>query len=129
MTQLSTKIKLYANREIDFLKDVRLQDNSDGKGAFIAEWNLDIPKPTMAQLDAMEALIPAYEFKIAIKQLREKRNQLLKDCDYTVLPDSVLTPAKKTEWMNYRTALRNLPEGLKTLEQVQNVFFPIIPQK
>ncbi len=55
MTQLSTKIKLYANREIDFLKDVRLQDNSDGKGVFIAEWNLDIPKPTMTQLDAFEA--------------------------------------------------------------------------
>lgn len=55
MTQLSTKIKLYANREIDFLKDVKLQDNSDGKGVFIAEWNLDIPKPTMAQLDTFEA--------------------------------------------------------------------------
>ena len=55
MAQLSTKIKLYTNREIDFLKDVRLQDNSDGKGVFIAEWNLDISKPTMAQLDAFEA--------------------------------------------------------------------------
>ena len=55
MTQLSTKIKLYANREIDFLKDVKLRDNSDGKGAFIAEWNLDIPKPTLAQLNALEA--------------------------------------------------------------------------
>jgi hypothetical protein len=55
MANLSTKIKLYANREIDFTKDVRLQDNSDGKGVFIAEWNLDIPKPTMAQLDAYEA--------------------------------------------------------------------------
>jgi hypothetical protein len=55
MTQLSTKIELYANRKLDFLKDVRLQDNSDGKGAFIAEWNLDIPKPTLEQLDAFEA--------------------------------------------------------------------------
>ena len=127
MANLTTKIKLYSNREIDFRKEVKLQD--DGNGAYIKEWNLDIPKPTMAQLDAMETLIPAYEFKIALKQLREKRNQLLKDCDYTVLPDSVLTPAKKAEWMNYRTALRNLPEGLKNLEQVQNVFFPIIPQK
>ena len=53
MTNLSTKIKLYANREIDFLKDVRLQD--DGKGAYIKEWNLDIAKPTDAQLDAFEA--------------------------------------------------------------------------
>jgi hypothetical protein len=55
MKNIKNKIKLYANREIDFLKDVRLQDNSDGKGVFIAEWNLDIPKPTMAQLDAYEA--------------------------------------------------------------------------
>jgi len=55
MKQLTTKIKLYANREIDFRKDVILQDNSDGKGVFIAEWNLDIPKPTIAQLDAFEA--------------------------------------------------------------------------
>ena len=54
MTQLSTKIKLYANREIDFNKDVLLQNDSDGKGDYIKEWNLDIPKPTMAQLDAFE---------------------------------------------------------------------------
>jgi hypothetical protein len=48
MANLSTKIKLYANQEIDFLKDVLLQD--DGQGAYIKEWNLDTPKPTMAQL-------------------------------------------------------------------------------
>jgi hypothetical protein len=55
MTQLTTKIKLYANKEVDFSKDVILQDNSDGKGVFIAEWNLDIAKPTLAQLDSFEA--------------------------------------------------------------------------
>jgi hypothetical protein len=56
---LSTKIKLYANKEIDFLTDVLLQD--DGNGAYIKEWNLDIPKPTMAQLDAFEAQATTYE--------------------------------------------------------------------
>jgi len=61
MTNLSTKIKLYANREINFSKDVRLQDNSDGRGVFIAEWNLDIPKPTIAQLDALENEANKYE--------------------------------------------------------------------
>ena len=61
MANLSTKIKLYVNREVNFLKDVILQDNSDGKGVFIAEWNLDIPKPTMAQLDAFEAQATTYE--------------------------------------------------------------------
>ena len=61
MANLSTKIKLYTNQEVDFLKDVILQDNSDGKGVFIAEWNLDIAKPTMAQLDAFEAQATTYE--------------------------------------------------------------------
>ena len=50
---ITTKIKLYANREVDFRNEVRLQD--DGNGVYIKEWNLDIPKPTMAQLDAYEA--------------------------------------------------------------------------
>ncbi len=72
MANLSTKIKLYANREIDFLKDVILQDNSDGKGVFIAEWNLDIPKPTMAQLDAFEAQANIVESNQAQVQKRIK---------------------------------------------------------
>jgi hypothetical protein len=59
MANLSTKIKIYANREVDFRKDVLLQD--DGNGAYIKEWNLDIPKPTMAQLDAFEAQATTYE--------------------------------------------------------------------
>jgi hypothetical protein len=53
MTQLTTKIELYANRQVNFRIEVKLQD--DGNGAYIKEWNLDIPKPTMAQLDAFEA--------------------------------------------------------------------------
>ena len=69
MTQLSTKIKLYANQEIDFRKDVLLQD--DGQGAYIKEWNLDIPKPTLAQLDAFEAEATTYENNQRIKQTRK----------------------------------------------------------
>jgi hypothetical protein len=61
MANLSTKIKLYANREIDFRTDVLLQDDSNGLGAYIKEWNLNIPKPTMAQLDAFEAEATTYE--------------------------------------------------------------------
>ena len=59
MAQLSTKIKLYCDANgvsnVDFTKDVMLQDDSDGKGAYIKEWNLDIAQPTDAQLAAHEA--------------------------------------------------------------------------
>ena len=69
MTNLSTKIKLYANKEVDFRKDVLLQD--DGNGAYIKEWNLDIPKPTMAQLDAFEAQATTYENNMKIIATRK----------------------------------------------------------
>ncbi len=68
---ITTKIKLYANRNIDFRKDVILQDNSDGKGVFIAEWNLDIPKPTLAQLDAYETQANTIEQNEVIKNTRK----------------------------------------------------------
>jgi hypothetical protein len=71
MANLSTKIKVYTNREIDFLKDVILQDDSNGKGAYIKEWNLDIPKPTTAQLDALEAQATTYENNEKIKATRK----------------------------------------------------------
>ena len=68
-------------------------------------------------------------FDRALASLRAKRNQLLKDSDYTVLQDSTLTPAKKSEWMTYRTALRNLTQGLDTIEKVNNVAYPLKPSK
>ena len=63
MAQLSTKIKEYAKAQgvanVDFLKDVMLQD--DGQGAYIKEWNLSIAKPTMEQLNSYEAQATIYE--------------------------------------------------------------------
>ena len=59
MAQLSTKIKLYCEANgvsnVDFTKDVMLQDDSNGQGAYIKEWNLDIARPTDAQLASHEA--------------------------------------------------------------------------
>lgn len=58
MAQLSTKIKEYCKAngvsDVDFQKDVMLQDDSDGNGVYIKEWNLDIAQPTSAQLDSYE---------------------------------------------------------------------------
>ncbi len=58
MAQLSNKIIAYANAngvsEVDFTKDVMLQDDSNGQGAYIKEWNLDIAQPTDEQLASYE---------------------------------------------------------------------------
>ena len=82
----------------------------------------------IAQRQADEIAWKNGAFDRALASLRAKRNALLKDSDYTVLQDSVLTSAKKSEWMTYRTALRNLPQGLTTVEQVNAVAFPAKPQ-
>jgi len=63
MEQLNTKIKEYCKAngvsDVDFLNDVKLQD--DGQGVYISEWNLDIAQPTTAQLDALESQAQTYE--------------------------------------------------------------------
>jgi hypothetical protein len=106
MANLSTKIKLYANREIDFTKDVILQDNLDGKGAFIAEWNLDIPKPTMAQLDAFEEQAIEYE---RIQGIRSQRAN-----SYPSIPDQLD--------MLYWDKVNGTENWLKSIESVKNKF-------
>ena len=59
MASLSSKIKEYAKAngvaDVDFMSDVLLQDDSNGQGAYIKEWNLDIAKPTDEQLATYES--------------------------------------------------------------------------
>jgi len=83
----------------------------------------------IAQRQADEIAWQNGAFDRAISSLRARRNALLKESDHTVLQDSPLTPAKKSEWMTYRTALRNLPQGLTTVEEINNVAYPLKPSK
>ena len=57
MAQLSKKIELYAAANgvanIDFLSDVKLQDDGDGV-VYIHEWNLDIAQPNAEQIASYE---------------------------------------------------------------------------
>jgi hypothetical protein len=73
MASLSNKIKQYVNAEVDFTSDVMLQDDSNGKGAYIKEWNLSIAKPTQEQLDALETQAQTYENN---QQIISTRKQL-----------------------------------------------------
>jgi len=76
MAQLSTKIKSYCEAngvsEVDFTKDVMLQDDSDGNGAYIKEWNLDIAQPTSAQLDSYETAGNTAESNATVDATRRK---------------------------------------------------------
>ena len=65
----------------------------------------------------------------ALQILRGRRNYLLQECDWTDLPNAVLTDQKKLEWQSYRTKLRDLTDGLDTVEKVKAVEFPSKPNE
>ena len=93
MANLSTKIKLYCEANgvsnVDFTKDVMLQDDSDGNGAYIKEWNLDIAQPTDAQLAEQETAADTEEANSTVKATRkaaygdigEQLDEIYKDID------------------------------------------------
>jgi len=75
MANLSTKIKLYCEANgvsnVDFTTDVKLQDDSDGNGVYIKEWNLNIAQPTDAQLSAQESSANTEETNNAVRATRK----------------------------------------------------------
>ena len=93
MAQLSTKIKEYCKANnvsnVDFTTDVMLQDDSDGNGAYIKEWNLDIAQPTDAQLSAQESAANKEEANSVVRSTRrtaygdigEQLDEIYKDID------------------------------------------------
>jgi Phage tail assembly chaperone protein len=44
------------------------------------------------------------------REIRQKRDELLKASDFAMLPDAPVTEAKREEWIQYRRLLRELPE-------------------
>lgn len=90
------------------------------------EYDLTAEEIVQRQLDEQAWLVGAFDR--AMSDLRSKRNKLLADSDYIILADSPIASAKKSEWMTYRTALRNLTQGLDTIEKINNVVYPLKPQ-
>ena len=93
MANLSTKIKMYAAAngvaEVDFMKDVMLQDDSNGQGPYIKEWNLAIAQPTNAQLSAQESAANTEEANNNVRATRraaygdigDQLDEIYKDID------------------------------------------------
>lgn len=48
------------------------------------------------------------EIESTWRAIRDRRNQLLSECDWTQLSDSPLTNQKQTEWQIYRQELRDI---------------------
>ena len=89
-----------------------------GEGVYIEFWNIEKlgAKPTLASLDAQisdEEIISEYKWG----EIRAKRNQLLKDSDYTMLKDYSTTVSEQ-EWTTYRQSLRDIPQDYDSPDEV-----------
>ena len=77
----------------------------------------------IAQRQAEEQAWLAGAFDRSLASLRAKRNSLLAATDFYALSDNTLSAAMSS----YRQSLRDLTEGLSTVEQVNSVVFPTKP--
>jgi hypothetical protein len=77
----------------------------------------------IAQRQADEIAWNNGAFDRSLASLRAKRNSLLASTDFYALSDNTLSAAMSS----YRQSLRDLTEGLSTVEQVNSVVFPTKP--
>ena len=73
--------------------------------------------------DAKDARLLAEEWK----EIREKRDILLANSDWTQGGDTPLTSAKKTAWATYRTKLRDVPKDQKDKTTYASITWPSEP--
>jgi len=77
-----------------------------------------------AARDAEEAAWAAGAFDRAIADVRAKRDRLIAQTDYHALSDNTLS----AEMTTYRQALRDITNGVTTVEQVDAITWPTKPE-
>lgn len=90
---------------------------------------VELTDAEIEQREAEEAAWSAGAFDRAIAELRSRRNQLLASSDWTQVADVALTTEDDTAWRDYRKALRDLPAGLRTADDVIAVVWPTAPDE
>ena len=71
----------------------------------------------------IQAQLPTVEFEFAMEELRRIRNRLLAETDFYSLGDVTMSDDMKT----YRQSLRDITNGLTTVDEVKAVSWPTKP--
>jgi len=84
---------------------------------------VELTADEIAAIAAQETAWNAGAFDRSMAELRSKRDRLLAATDYLALSDQTLS----AEMSAYRQALRDITNGLTTVEDVNAVVFPTKP--
>ena len=105
-----------SSSHISDLSDILLED---GEG--IIEGHYD--RATQKIVDGVVTEYVADFFPL----IRNKRNELLKESDWTQVNDCPLSDSKKTEWATYRQELRDLTTTYLDAVAIEEIVFPTKP--
>jgi len=114
-------------------------ENGEYTGFYVEGIHENIPKPNieLTEEEWQQALSKNYKVingkhayavfiqsqDVILENLRTARNILLAETDWTQTGDSPLSEDKKTEWKNYRQALRDLTD----LDDLTSIVWPAKP--
>ena len=84
---------------------------------------IELTADEIAVLESRDAEWESKALDRALENLREKRNRLLAQTDWMANSDVTMS----SEMVTYRQELRDLTNGLTTVEQVEAVVFPTKP--
>ena len=127
MIEISIYLKstgqIISNQSVASLDDIVLADTH---GNIQGEYQLSCKKWNGSEV---VDYTPPYISGTNESQIRQLRNQLLIASDWTQVPDSPLTDAKKAEWATYRQQLRDMMSSYTDSESntVENTTFPTPP--
>lgn len=98
--------------------------NSDGSfTTFRASENNSYYKSFLAWLDEGNTPLPAEGTEVTWDTIRAKRDQLIKDSDWTMIPGATVDQAA---WAAYRQILRDLPQTYAATGP-ESVVWPVAP--
>ena len=80
-----------------------------------------------AQRDAEEQAWNDGAFDRAMADLRQRRNRLLAECDWEVIMAKEKGTTLSVGFKTYRQDLRDITEGVSTVEDVNNITWPTKP--
>tara|TARA_R100001163_G_C5014904_1_gene159571 strand:+ start:688 stop:978 length:291 start_codon:yes stop_codon:yes gene_type:complete len=84
---------------------------------------VELTAEEISELENQDVIFESQKLDRALERLREKRNRLLAKTDWMANSDVTMS----SEMATYRQELRDLTNGLTTVEQVEAVVFPTKP--
>ena len=119
MANLCTKIEIYLGRTPNFFDEVQVWGDAKGVQS-IGVWDCtDKPEPKESDLCSDEEA----DYFDGMRFLRQERDAKIKETDWYALADVGMTDAMK----EYRQKLRDITNGLKTSDDINNITWPTKP--